>query len=143
MNSEQIWFFRCACQCAASGTDFVRGDVDYGAMGEGDNEHTGAAQSTTTGTLNSGIIKWPASSAETHVCQTELGDIYLSYDGRFLLDTATGDITGKANFHVVGGTGVFEKASGLVLVNVAVTGLNPSGGVTFHYEFDGLVSLKK
>jgi hypothetical protein len=135
----------------ASGTDFVLGDVDYGALGHGSNTHLGAAQSTTTGTVNGGIIKWPVSvapnpfvggSPSIHVTRTELGDIYFSYNGRFLLDPATGVITGEANFRVVGGTGTFEKASGLVAVTATSTG-PPSPGVPFHYEFDGFVNLKK
>jgi hypothetical protein len=43
---------------------------------------------------------------------------------------------------VRGGTGLFEKASGLVIVHVDATGPNPSGGVNFRYEFDGFISLK-
>jgi hypothetical protein len=135
----------------ASGEDFVLGNVDLGAVGLCFNNHLGANQSRTTGTLHNGIITWPLrvapnpyvdGSPEIHVTQTLLGDIYFQYPGSYTLDPATGAITGDGNFVVVGGTGLFEKVSGLVLVHVNATGANPSGGVKFHYEFDGFISLK-
>lgn len=52
-------------------------------------------------------------------------------------------MTGDGNFIVVGGTGNFEKAPGLVLVHVNATGPSPSNGVNFRYEFDGFISLKE
>jgi len=135
----------------ASGEDFVLGDVDLGALGLGFNRHLGANQSRTTGIFHDGVITWPLrvapnpyvdGSPEIHVTQTLLGEVHFQYSGRYTLDPATGAITGDGIFVVVGGTGLFEKASGLVLVHVNATGPNPSGGVNFHYEFDGFISLK-
>lgn len=137
----------------ASGDDFILGDVDYGALGLGFNEHLGAVQSWTTGVLHNGIVTWPArvapnpfvaGSPEIHVTRTALGEIYFRFPGRFILDPVTGGITGEANFIVVGGTGVFERASGLMLITVTATGPNPDSptGVNFHYEFNGFVNLK-
>jgi hypothetical protein len=134
----------------AEGDEFVLGDVDLGALGFDFNEHLGANQSRTTGTLHNGVITWPAhvapnpyvdGSPEIHVMRTLLGDVHFIYPGHYTLNPATGALTGDANFVVVGGTGLFEKASGLVLVHVNATGPNPSGGVYFHYEFDGFISL--
>src|SRR5262245_33449023 len=135
----------------ACGEDFVLGDVDLGALGVGFNKHLGANQSRTAGTLHNGVITWPlrvapnpcVDGAEIHVTRTLLGEIHFQYPGRYTLDPATGAITGDGNFVVVGGTGLFEKASGLVLVHVKATGQNPSGGVNFHYEFDGFISIKE
>jgi hypothetical protein len=127
---------------SACGEDFVLGDVDLGAQGLGFNHHLGATQSWTTETRHNGVITWPLRSSETHVTTTLLGDIYFQYPGFYTLDPATGAITGDGIFVVVSGTGLFDRASGLVLVHVNATGPNPSGGVNFHYEFDGFISLK-
>jgi hypothetical protein len=135
----------------ASGNDFVLGGVDLGALGEGFNLHLGANQSRTTGTLHNGVITWPlrvapnpfiTGSPDIHVMTTLFGDVYFQYPGSYTLDLSTGIITGDGNFVVRGGTGLFEKASGLVIVHVDATGPNPSGGVNFRYEFDGFISLK-
>jgi hypothetical protein len=134
----------------ASGTDFVLGGVDLGAIGRGSNVHRGAAQSFTEGTLGDGIITWPVVTGPNpflkdkpriHVMRTDFGDIHFTYAGRFILDLGTGVIIGQAPFKVVGGTGLFEDARGVVLVQVNSTGADPAGGVDFHYEFDGLVIL--
>jgi hypothetical protein len=130
----------------ASGDDFLLDGVQLGF-----NEHLGANQSRTTGTLQNGVITWPLrvapnpyvdGSPAIHVTRTALGEIHFQYPGSYTLDPTTGAVTGDGNFVVVGGTGLFEKASGLVLVHVNATGPNPSGGVNFHYEFDGFISLK-
>jgi hypothetical protein len=135
----------------ACGEDFVLGDVDLGALGLGLNEHLGANQSRTAGTLHNGVITWPLrvapnpfipDSPDIHVMTTLFGDVYFQYPGSYTLDPSTGAITGDGNFVVRGGTGHFAKASGLVRVHVVATGLNSSGGVNFHYEFDGFISLK-
>jgi hypothetical protein len=136
----------------ASGTDFVLDGFDLGKLGLGCNDHVGAAQSTTEGTLGTGVITWPAvvarnpqppkgSDPRVHVTHTDLGDLYFKYTGRFVLDLATGVITGQAGFVVTGGTGLFEEATGYVYVTVVATGNDPAGGVDFHYEFDGFVIL--
>jgi hypothetical protein len=137
----------------ASGTDFVLDGFDLGRLGLGRNDHVGAAQSTTEGTLvGKATIAWPAVVARNpdppkhgdprvHVTHTDLGDLYFTYTGRFLLDLGTGVITGQAGFVVTGGTGLFEEATGYVYVNVVSTGNDPAGGVDFHYEFDGFIIL--
>ena len=136
----------------ASGEDFVLGDVDLGALGFGANEHVGAAQSFTQGTLGTGVITWPAEVGPNpdlpkkgdnlvHITHTLLGDIYFTYVGEFILNLGTGVIVGEANFVVTGGTGLFENTSGTVFVIVVSTGPDASGGVDFHYEFEGSVRL--
>jgi hypothetical protein len=136
----------------ASGTDFVLDGFDLGKLSLGRNDHVGAAQSTTEGTLGSGVITWPAvvarnpeppkgSNPRVHVTHTDLGDLYFTYTGRFVLDLTTGVIQGQAGFVVTGGTGLFEGATGYVYVNVVATGPAPSGGVGFRYEFDGFILL--
>ena len=136
----------------ASGDDFILGQVDLGALGLGLNTHVGAAQSHTQGTLAAGLVTWPAEVAQNpmppktgdkrvHVTHTLFGDIHFKYTGRFVLNLATGQLVGLADFVVSGGTGLFEEASGDVSVVVTATGPNPSGGVNFHYEFDGFISL--
>jgi hypothetical protein len=136
----------------ASGDDFVLGGVDLGALGQGFNAHYGANRSWTTGIARRGVVVWPAHSApnpllegspDVHIMTSALGDIYFRYPGYYTLDPATGALVGDANFIVVGGTGLFAGASGLVDVHVVATGPNPAGGVNFHYEFDGFVSLKR
>ena len=74
--------------------------------------------------------------------RTVFGEDHFQYPGHYTFNPATGALTGDASFMVVGGTSRFEKASGLVLEHVNATGPNPSGGVNFHYEFDGFISLK-
>ena len=136
----------------ASGTDFVLGQSNLGASGLGSNDHVGAAQSSTKGTLANGMITWPVvvgpnpdppkkGDKRVHVTHTLLGDIHFSYAGEFILNPATGVITGLANFVVTGGTRLFENADGSVFVKVVSTGSEPSGGVDFHYEFDGLITV--
>jgi hypothetical protein len=136
----------------ASGEDFVLGDVDLGAIGFGANEHVGAAQSFTQGTLGSGVITWPVEVGpnpdlpmkrddRVHITHTLFGDIYFTYVGEFILNLGTGVIVGEAPFVVTGGTGLFENTTGTVFVIVVSTGSNPSGGVDFHYEFEGSISL--
>jgi hypothetical protein len=135
-----------------SGQDFVLGCVDLGAHGLGVNTHVGAVQSYTQGTLAAGLVTWPAEVARNpmppktgdkrvHVTHTLIGDIHFKYSGHFVLNPATGAIGAQPTFVVVGGTGLFEGASGDIHVVVVVTGPNPAGGVAFHYEFDGFITL--
>ncbi len=134
----------------ASGKDFVLGAIDLGTLGIGANEHVGAAQSFTQGTLGNGVITWPTEVGpnpdlpghgdnRVHITHTLLGDIYFTYTGEFILNLATDVIVGEAPFVVTGGTGLFENTGGTVYVIVVATGPNPSGGVNFHYEFEGSV----
>jgi hypothetical protein len=136
----------------ASGTDFVLGGLDLATVGLGRNDHVGAAQSTTEGTVVGNMITWPAVVARNpdppksgdprvHVTCTDLGDLYFTYTGRFVLDPPSPVITGEAGFVVTGGTGLFEDATGYVFVTVVSTGNDPAGGVDFHYEFDGFIIL--
>src|SRR5262249_47700433 len=104
----------------ASGTDFVLDGFDLRKLGLGRYDHVGAAQSTTEGTLGTGVTTWPAmvarnpkppkgSDPRVHVTHTDLGDLCSTYTGRFALDLTTGVIQGQAGFVVTGGTGLFEE----------------------------------
>lgn len=137
----------------ASGDDFTLGGVPLGF-----NQHWGANISRTTGILGESTITWPAHSVlnpdplapappangpqQVHVTRTDVGDLYFTYTGHYELDLASGPLYGYANFVIVGGTGLFEGATGRVDVVVVSADPNPTDGADFQYEFDGFVVLK-
>ena len=138
----------------ASGQDFRLNGKQFGL-----NKHLGAVQSTTTGTLVKGQIVWPGHAAPNpylpgkpaiHVMETKLGNIYFTYKNppsRFVLtpdpkNPQGGVLQGFADFVVVGGTGRFKCATGLVKVVVTsnlATDVTPTG-VRFQYNFDGFIT---
>ena len=133
----------------ASGQDFTLNGHQFGL-----NTHLGAVQSFTSGIAQTdGTIAWPAQVAPNpyipghqriHVMGTALGNIYLFYTNpptRFVLFPTTNIIQGQGDLHVVGGTGRFHHATGLVKAvttsNLA-TDVTPQG-VKFKYVFDGII----
>jgi hypothetical protein len=50
-------------------------------------------------------------------------------------------VKGYGDFKVVGGTGAFRGAKGLVFVEVTAVGMTPEGGIVFTYAFDGYLDL--
>jgi len=111
-------------------------------------EHVGAVQSYTMGTFGpGGTVEYPAEVGENpqrpgefvHVTRTPHGEIRFTYPGKFVLGPA--GVTGLADFKVVGGTGLFDGATGEVAVVVTSPGPSPDGTAAFHYEFDGVVEL--
>ena len=74
------------------------------------------ALSHTTGILKEGqnIVRWPGKSGDNHILMSEDGDIEFKYTGSFTLDLNTGIFTADVVFVIVGGTGRFAGASGVV-----------------------------
>lgn len=66
----------------------------------------------------------------------------MQYAGDYSLDLDTGTFTGDGVFVIVGGTGRFAGASGVVLVHVVVTAPPVNNKpIPFDYEFDGFIVL--
>jgi hypothetical protein len=123
----------------AAGADFT---IDGQIVGSGFNAHVGGNHSWTTGIVyNKGtMVRWPANSNQTHVITSDDGEIHMKYHANYTLDLITGRFGGEGNFQIIGGTGRFEKAKGIVLVDVLVTG-PPAEPIPFDYDFDGFIVL--
>ncbi len=91
-------------------------------VGSGFNLHIGEALSRTTGILNkaANTVRWPTKNGDNHVLMSADGDIEFQYSGGFTLDLNTGIFTADAVFVIVGGTGRFAGASGIVWIDVEV-----------------------
>ena len=122
------------------------------AVGSGAHTHDGGNTSYTTGYLNRKKTKviWPTRSNRTHLISSEQGTVKMVYPigSSYQFDLTTGRFTGSGPFFIVGGTGRFENASGVVWVEVAVpivfTELPPPGvplAVPFEYDFNGVIVL--
>ena len=123
--------------------------------GTGENAHEGEVLSRTTGILRKGRgeVRWPAESGANHVLSSSEGEIEFKYAGGFVLDLeafAAGEpsFSGEALFVIVGGTGRFADARGIVWVDVqvpfALPGLPPAGAaldIPFEYDFNGFIIL--
>jgi hypothetical protein len=121
----------------------------------GPDQHFGTAQSISPGVLSPVSTIWyPGRSGENpdgsgrliHIMRTEPGEIWFEYTHFFELDSVAGLIIGLADFRVVGGTGLFEGATGSVFVRVEsnladVTGLPANPVAPFTYDFKGYVTL--
>jgi hypothetical protein len=124
----------------ADGGDFtINGQV----VGSGFNAHQGGNVSRTSGIVskNGQQVTWPARSNQLHVITSDEGQIFMKYsDASYTLDLTTGVFGGEGNFQIVGGTGRFEKARGMVWVEVVVTG-PPGAAIPFNYDFNGSIVL--
>lgn len=138
-----------ASQYVASGSDFTIGGQ---LVGDGHHEQSGEVISWTSGILKAGqdVVRWPGKSGENHVIRTEEGDIEFQYSGEFKLDLTTGSFTADPLFIIVGGTGRFEGASGVLSVDVAVpfpvSQLPPPGvspPIPFDFEANGFIVLEQ
>lgn len=124
-------------------------------VGSGSNMHIGEAVSRTTGIQKAGqsLIRWPVHSGVNHVLVSDEGDIEFRYTGGYTLDLAAfaagePSFTGDGVFIIVGGTGRFEGAAGIVWVDVtvpfALPALPPPGvspDIPFVYDFNGFIVL--
>jgi hypothetical protein len=86
------------------------------------------------------MVRWPANSNQTHVITSDDGEIHMKYHGNYTLDLTTGQFGGEGNFQIIGGTGRFEGARGMVWVEVVVTG-PPGAAIPFNYDFNGSIVL--
>jgi hypothetical protein len=136
----------------AFGWDFSLDGIQLGP-----NLHLGANQSYSTGIPQAnGNLAWPVESAANpyvlnhpskHVMVTVLGEIHMTYGtatSRYELDPIAGVIHGYGDFKVVGGTGRFRKATGLIKV-VVTSNLAEDltqDGVLFDYDFEGTIKLR-
>jgi hypothetical protein len=132
------------------------GTATIGGMMSPD-QHWGTAQSTRPGILSQDLTVWypgvtganpraDAGGALIHIMATDFGEIHFNYRYYFELDDVAGVIIGRAAFHVVGGTGMFDGAGGSVYVRVEssladVTGLPEMPVAPFAYDFQGFVEL--
>jgi hypothetical protein len=121
----------------------------------GPDQHFGTAQSISPGVLSPVSTIWyPGMTGENpdgsgrliHIMATDRGEIWFKYTHFFELDFDAGLIVGLADFRVVGGTGLFEEATGSVFVRVEsnledVTGLPDNPVAPFTYDFKGYVTL--
>lgn len=123
----------------ASGTDFT---IDGQAVGSGFNAHVGGNDSWTTGIVykRRTKVRWPTNSNQPHVITSDDGEIHMKYHGNYTLDLTTGQFGAEGNFQIVGGTGRFANARGMVRVDVVVTG-PPSEPIPFDYDFNGFIVL--
>ena len=124
----------------------------------GPNLHLGANQSYSTGIPQAnGTLAWPVEVAANpyvaghpakHVIVTVLGEIHMTYGtdtSRYELDPVAGVMHGYGDFKIVGGTGLFRKATGLVMVVVTANlpgDVTEDGGVLFDYDFEGTIQLR-
>jgi hypothetical protein len=125
----------------AAGTEFT---IDGVPVGSGFNAHVGGNRSWTTGIVskNGQLVRWPALSNQTHVISSDDGDIFIQYFGHYTLDLTTGQFGADAQFQIIGGTGRFENARGIVHVTVVVTG-PPIEPIPFDYDFDGFIVISE
>ncbi len=135
------------------------GTATIGGMMSED-QHWGTAQSIRPGILSQDLTVWypgvtganprpDAVGEPIHIMATDFGEIYFNYRYYFELDDDAGVIIGRAAFRVVGGTEMFEGATGTVYVRVEsdladVSGLPPDMPpvvAPFSYDFKGFVEL--
>lgn len=136
---------------------------------ESDDQHWGLSQSIRPGVLTQltpqeinvwyPIVSGPnprpdAGGEPIHIMATDFGEIHFRYKGYFELDgeldemsnLVGGVIIGRASFQVVGGTDMFDGATGTVYVRVDsnladVTGFPDMPVAPFVYDFQGFVEL--
>ncbi|MGI9516636.1 MAG: hypothetical protein ACR2NP_06315 [Pirellulaceae bacterium] len=135
-----------------TGNDFrINGKL----IGNGFDQHFGTAQSISPGVLfpNLGLVRYPGETGvnprdgddrKLHVMKTLIGQIWFEYKYYFELDPTAGkdglgQITGRADFRIVGGTWFFKHARGSVFVLVVsdLADLGPGPSAPFHYDFTG------
>lgn len=121
-------------------------------VGDGWDQHFGAAQSFTPGVVaGDGVVLYPYFTANNpirpgqaiHIMRTRVGEVWFQYTGFFTLDTNAGTLVSRSIFEVVGGTQMFNRASGRVFVitRTNLRDITPAGA-PFRYDFDGIVNLR-
>ncbi len=127
--------------------------LDGVLVGDGFDQHFGATQSFTPGTATRpGIVRYPFRTADNplrpgtaiHIMQSRAGEIWFHYTGAFNLDVNQGTLISNSRFRIVGGTGIFERATGMVFVitRTNLSDITPAGDAPFRYDFDGLINLR-
>ncbi len=120
-------------------------------VGDGWDQHFGAAQSFTPGIVGGPtIIFYPYKTTNNpirpgrkiHIMKSRAGEIWFQYEGFFTLDLADGTLISRSDFRIVGGTRMFANATGDVFV-VTRTDLADitADGAPFRYDFDGFIRL--
>lgn len=128
--------------------------LDGNLVGDGWDQHFGAAQSITPGLpTDPGIVLYPYVTAKNpkqrgrriHIMNTRVGAVWFQYDGFFTLDTNAGTLISRSTFRIVGGTRRFSRASGevLVITTTNLADITPEGAVPFRYDFDGIINMRK
>jgi hypothetical protein len=136
----------------ATGNEFR---LDGELVGDGWDEHFGAAQTITSGIVpprDPSVVLYPYATANNpirpgrriHIMKTRAGEIWLQYTGFFTLTPAAGTLVSRSVFVIVGGTREFARAVGSVRV-ITTSNLAEAteAGVPFHYDFDGTIYLRK
>ena len=82
-----------------------------------------------------------------HITQTARGNVHFHKTGvvRLTIDGTTGRLKCFWLFEIIGGTGIYKGASGLLFATgegidpVDLTTFDPEDGVPFYYDFAGII----
>lgn len=128
-------------------------------VGDGWDQHWGAAQSYTPGIVSGDLVFYPYKTAANpirpgrriHIMKSRLGDVWFQYTGYFTLDPfdgPSGTLISRSDFQIVGGTRKFAGASGWVYVETVthLTDVFPDGNgdlnAPFRYDFEGWIKVR-
>lgn len=133
--------------------------LDGQLVGDGWDQHFGAAQGFTSGIPSGDVLLYAVRTAANpirpgrriHIMKTRIGEVWFQYTGYFTLDPfdgPSGTLIGRGGFQIVGGTRKFAGASGWVyvetLTHLADVFPNSSGDLSapFRYDFEGWIRVK-
>jgi hypothetical protein len=129
--------------------------LDDELVGDGWDQHFGTAQSLSLGIPAFGNVYYPGvdgpnpdgSGRHIHIMDTRVGEIWYRKLYYFELDPVAEVIYARCNFEVIGGTGMFDGATGTVYCQVeaplADVFIDGDGDVNapFRYDFHGYLEL--
>ncbi|WP_339910361.1 hypothetical protein [Symmachiella dynata] len=132
--------------------------LDGELVGDGWDQHFGAAQSRTAGIVRGDLVFYPyrtaanpdGSGRKIHIMESRAGEVWFKYTGFFTLDPNDGEagtLISRSGFRIVGGTGLFEDARGWVFVKTetSLADVFPDAdgnlNAPFRYDFDGFIEL--